>query len=148
MRRIRRHSLRAVAIVAGCLIATAAEGAFGQTLRGAAAFGNWRDDKPGVRRLLTLQDLPPISTPTNGAAQVVPVPAGARPQVPAGFSVERVAPDLPNARVIRVAPNGDLFVATSMSNSIHVLRIPSGSATPQAVSEFASGLPQAFGIAF
>jgi glucose/arabinose dehydrogenase len=101
-----------------------------------------------VRRSITAQDLPPISTATFGSTQVVPIPAGGRPQVPDGFVVERVTPDLPDARVIRVAPNGDLFVASSMSNTVHVLRIPAGSATPQRHTVFASGLRQPFGIAF
>ena len=143
------YSLKVVAIVAGGFIALAGEPTFGQTLRGAAAFGSWHDDRPGVRRLLTLQDLPPVSKPTDGTApQVVPMPAGARPQVPDGFSVELVTPALRNARVIRVAPNGDLFVAASMSNSVHVLRFPPGSARPEQVAVFARGLPQAYGIAF
>ena len=145
---IDRYSLKVVAVVACCLSALAGERAFGQVLRGEAAFGSWQDDKPGVRRLLTAQDLPPVSTPTYGAAQVVPVPAGARPQVPDGFSAELVTADLRNARVIRVAPNGDLFVASSMSNSVHVLRIPAGSAKPTKHTVFASGLRQPFGIAF
>lgn len=141
-------SLR-VAFVAACsLVLAAGEPTLGQTLRGAAAFGGWRDDAPGVRRLISPQDLPPIAAPTNGLAQVVAMPAGARPQVPPGFSAELVTRDLRNARVIRVAPNGDLFVASSMSNSIHVLRIPAGSARPEQISVFAAGLPQAFGIAF
>ena len=137
-----------VVVIAACCLSVGGEHALGQTLRGQAAFGSWQDDKPGVRRLLTPQDLPPVSTPTYGLAQVVPMPAGARPQVPAGFSIERVTADLPNARVIRVAPNGDLFVASSMSNSVHVLRVPAGSAKPERVAVFASGLQQPFGIAF
>jgi len=51
-------------------------------------------------------------------------------------------------RVIRVAPNGDLFVADSMLGSVHVLRIPAGRAKPQKIAVFASGLKQPFGIAF
>jgi glucose/arabinose dehydrogenase len=139
---------KGVAIAACCLSVVAGERAFGQVLRGEAAFGGWRDDRPGVRRLITPQDLPPISTATFGSTQVVPVPAGGRPRVPDGFAVERVTPDLPDARVVRVAPNGDLFVASSMSNTVHVLRIPAGSATPQRHTVFASGLRQPFGIAF
>jgi glucose/arabinose dehydrogenase len=138
----------AVGIVACCMSLIAGEQAVGQVLQGAAAFGGWRDDKPGVRRLITAQDLPPVSHETQGLAQVVPMPAGAKPQLPAGFSAELVTATLHNARVIRVAPNGDLFVASSMSNAVHVLRIPSGSAKPQTISEFATGLHQPFGIAF
>jgi len=137
-----------IVIVAGCLSLTGGERAFGQVLQGTAAFGSWRDDKPGVRRLIRPQDLPPISKATDGPAQVVPVPAGARPQVPVGFSAELVTSDLRNTRAIRVAPNGDLFVASSMSNSVHVMRIPAGRAKPEKLTVFASGLQQPFGIAF
>ena len=117
-------------------------------LQGEAAIGSWRDDKPGVRRLITPQDLPAIAKPTYGPAQVVPMPAGARPQVPDGFSAELVTTDLHKPRVIRVAPNGDLFVADSMFGSVHVLRIPAGRAKPEKHAVFASGLQQPFGIAF
>ena len=147
MYHINGFSLKVLALT--CLLgALAGEQAFGQVLQGAAAFGTWRDDKPGVRRLIRPQDLPPISKASDGPAQVVPVPAGARPQVPAGFSAELVTSDLRNTRAIRVAPNGDLFVASSMSNTVHVMRIPAGTAKPQTISVFASGLTQPFGIAF
>ena len=148
MYQITGHSIKALGIAACCLSLLAGERALAQTLEGAAAFGSWRDDKPGVRRLITAQDLPPVATPTYGAAQVVPIPAGARPQVPAGFSAELVTKDLRNTRIIRVAPNGDLFVASSMSNTVHVVRIPPGRAKPARISVFATGLQQAYGIAF
>jgi glucose/arabinose dehydrogenase len=148
MHPISGSSRRIVTIAACCVAFLVGERAFGQVLRGEAAFGGWRDDKPGLRRLITPQDLPAISTATFGSARVVPVPAGARPLVPDGFAVERVTPDLPNARVIRVAPNGDLFVASSMANTVHVLRIPAGSATPARHTVFARGLRQPFGMAF
>jgi glucose/arabinose dehydrogenase len=148
MYRITGYSFKVVGIAACCLSIVAGERAFGQVLTGAAAFGTWRDDKPGVRRLIRAQDLPPVSKASDGPAQIVPVPAGARPQVPAGFSAELVTSDLRNTRAIRVAPNGDLFVTNSMSNTIHVMRIPAGSAKPQTISVFASGLTQPFGIAF
>jgi len=140
-------SLRVIA-AALSLSALASDRAFGQVLTGAAAFGTWHDDKPGVRRLIRPQDLPPVSKATDGPAQIVPLPAGVRPQVPAGFLAELVTSDLHNTRAIRVAPNGDLFVASSMSNTVHVMRIPAGSAKPQTISVFANGLTQPFGIAF
>jgi glucose/arabinose dehydrogenase len=148
MNPIRRCTRKNVAIVACGLSLFAGEQTFAQVLRGQAAFGTWQDDKPGVRRLITLQDLPAISKPINGAAQVVPVPAGAKPQLPNGFVAELVTSEIRNARAIRVAPNGDLFVANSMSGSVHVLRVPAGTAKPAMNSVFASGLRQPFGIAF
>jgi glucose/arabinose dehydrogenase len=149
---INRYSLKIVAIAAYCLILLAGEPAFGQVLKGEAAMGTWHDDKPGVRRLLTPQDLPAVGKATYGMAQVVPVPAGARPQVPDGFSVELVPASVHKPRAIHVAPNGDLFVADSMFNSVHVLRVPPGRAKPEQDVVFASGLAgglkQPFGIAF
>lgn len=55
---------------------------------------------------------------------------------------------LANPRAIRVAPNGDLFVADSMSNTVRIYRVPEGSAKPSKDEVFASGLRQPFGIAF
>lgn len=120
------------------------------TLKGAAAFGDWRKDKPGVRRLLTPQDLPPpLATPSAGNfPTIVPMPAGAKPSVPAGFSVEMVVSGLKSPRAIRVAPNGDLFVADSKTNTIRAYRLPPGNAKPAASEVFASGLYQPYGMAF
>jgi glucose/arabinose dehydrogenase len=92
--------------------------------------------------------LPPIGKSTPNFVEVVPMPAGAKPRVPAGFSVDMVTSGLANPRVIRVAPNGDLFVADSGSNTVRVLRVPAGSAKPTKDEVFASGLYQPFGIAF
>jgi mono/diheme cytochrome c family protein len=52
----------------------------------------------------------------------------------------------PEFRVIREAPNGDLFVADG--NAVYVLRIAPGSAAPARDEVFAGGLKQPFGIAF
>ena len=135
-------------ITAFCVMALAGECAVAQVLKGKAAYGSWHDDKPGLRRLLKPEDLPPIEKASYGLAEVVPIPTGARPQVPEGFSVQRVTSALRKPRVIRVAPNGDLFVADTMFDAVHVLRIPPGSAKPSREEVFASGLKQPFGIAF
>jgi glucose/arabinose dehydrogenase len=119
-----------------------------EVMKGQAALGGWQQDKPGLRRLLTLQDQPPIGNSTTAFAEVVPMPPDARPQVPPGFSVEMVASGLASPRVIQVAPNGDLFVAEKETNTVRVLRVPPGSAKPTRNSVFASGLYQPYGIAF
>ena len=121
-------------------------------LKGPAAFGDWRKDKPGVRRLLRPDDLPPPAPAQSVAnfADTVPRPAGARPLVPSGFSIELVASGLKGPRVIRVAPNGDFFVAETLSHTIRAFRMDPGSAKPAASEVFLSGglLYQPFGIAF
>src|SRR5262245_56393270 len=85
----------------------------GIVLKGADAFGNWHNDRPGVRRLLSAEDLPsPFATPSaTNRPDVIPRHPGAKPSVPSGFFVEMVASGLKSPRVVRVAPNGDLFVA-------------------------------------
>src|SRR5271168_3486076 len=87
----------------------------GGTLLGAAAYGDWRTDAPGVRRKLTTADMPApmASPPVANHSRGVSRPAGAMPKVPPGFAVDLFAKGLSNPRVVRVSPNGDIFVAES-----------------------------------
>src|SRR5580692_760845 len=55
-----------------------------KVLVGAAAFGDWHNDAPGVRRLITAQDLPGITKDGPDYAEIVPRPSGALPRVPEG----------------------------------------------------------------
>ena len=121
-----------------------------QVLTGKSAFGDWQADAPGVTRHITAADLEaPFVTPSaSNAPGGAPMPPGAMPKLPAGFTAELVATDIPNPRVIRFAPNGDLFVADSGSNVVRVYRIVPGRARPTSVSIFAKGLDQPYGIAF
>jgi glucose/arabinose dehydrogenase len=134
----------------GVLTAMLALGADGTVLRGSAAFGDWRKDKPGVRRLLTPQDLPPpyVTSSAANLPKTALMPPGAKPSVPAGFSVEMVASGLKGPRVIRVAPNGDLFVAESKSDVVRTFRMPHGGGKLTGGEVFASDLYQPYGIAF
>ncbi|WP_296743017.1 sorbosone dehydrogenase family protein [Mesorhizobium sp.] len=119
-------------------------------LTGEKAFGDWKADHPGVRRLIKPDDLPkPYATESaSNGPSVGDRPEGAKPKVPAGFTVELVASGIGNPRVVRVAPNGDLFVADSMSNQVRVYRLAQGSAKPAEKSVFAKGLTRPYGIAF
>jgi glucose/arabinose dehydrogenase len=119
-------------------------------LVGSAAFGDWRTDKPGVSRLIKPGDLPPPGATPSSAnfSRVVPRPTGVFPQVPAGFKIELFAEGLSRPRVLRVAPNGDIFVAETGAGNIRVLRAADGASKPSANEIFASGLEQPFGIAF
>ena len=112
--------------------------------------GGWSTDAPGVRRHLTVSDLPaPHDTPSvDNGAHGVGRPEGAWPQAPKGFKVEQFAQDLSNPRKIVTAPNGDLFVAESGANRVKILRAPDGAGKVQTDSIFADDLRQPFGIAF
>jgi glucose/arabinose dehydrogenase len=149
MHNIVRTTAAAIVMLAGAgAVRAAAEDGSGTLLKGKAAFGSWQQDKPGLRRLIKPQDLPPVGKSTPNFSEVAPMPPGAKPRVPPGFLVEMVASGYAGPRAIRVAPNGDLFFADNASNSIHVLRVPSGTASPTKNEVFASGLTQPFGIAF
>ncbi len=120
-----------------------------ETRTGADAFGDFTKDAPGVRRLITPADLvAPFSSEISAKfATVVAQPAGAVPQVPAGFKVEPFA-TLSKARTIRVAPNGDIFVAQTAMGQVSVLRAADGEAKPSQTETYISGLKGPFGIAF
>jgi len=119
-------------------------------LTGQAAFTDASHESPGIRRHLTVADLPgpePDQSVDNGPT-IVPRPANAWPIAPKGFKVELYATDLENPREIRFAPNGDLFLAESYAGKIKVFRGVGPDGKPKQVSVFASGLEQPFGIAF
>ena len=117
---------------------------------GAAAFGDWRADAPGVWRRITVKDLPaPFATPSaRNTSAVAPRPKGAAPKTLPGFSARLFASDLDGARLMRVAPNGDVFLSQGTEGKISVLRVAPGAARPRQVSTFAEGLDEPFGIAF
>ena len=112
--------------------------------------GDWRHAAPGVEHHFTLADLPaPYSTTSSGnSPQVVTQPANASLSVPPGFKVRLFATGLSNPRIVRVAPNGDIFVAETAANRIRVLRAADGAQTPSDNQVFADGLDRPFGIAF
>ena len=145
-----------------------------QTITGKAAFADYSQQKPGVSRKITAADLPepnPSEAVDNGA-RVVARPDGVLPLAPTGFKVtlyaggdggptpapdghfsERLGDAPPKGtfqqpRLIRTAPNGDVFLSDSFAGSVFVLRGvgPDGKATT--VSKYATGLRGPFGIAF
>lgn len=145
-----------VAAIAACVVATASFAQSAQTpdtakvRTGQAAFTNYQQEKPGVARKITLKDLPqPFATQSvDNGADIVPRPQNAWPQPPPGFKVELYATGLHNPRLIRTAPNGDMFVAESQAGDIRVFRGIGKDGKAQTSQVFASGLDLPFGIAF
>lgn len=117
---------------------------------GSGAFIDYRAMKPGTFRKITTADLPrPYATdPARNTPTLVPRPADVWPQVPAGFKVDLYASALNGPRQIRLAPNGDAFVAESRAGQIRVLRGRGADGKPQEISVFATGLKQPYGISF
>ena len=119
-------------------------------LTGAAVFGDWTTEAPGVSRLIKPGDLPaPYATPSiDRGAKIVPQPEGAWPKVPEGFVVEKFATGLDNPREIIKAPNGDLFIAESGPGRIRILHSSEAEGKPALDAIYATGLHQPFGMAF
>jgi glucose/arabinose dehydrogenase len=139
-------------------------------LTGQASFTDWNQQKPGVRHKITLKDLPEPKPDeaVNNTAHLVARPADAWPVAPAGFKVTLYAGGdaapmqradnkenmqlsggtFTEPRIIRAAPNGDLFVADSGAGTVLVLRGVGADDKAAKISKFATGLDHPFGIAF
>src|SRR5580692_2961650 len=141
-----------------------------QTITGQAAFADWNQQQPGVRREITLADLPEPKPEesVNNTPHVIPRPADAWPIAPAGFKVTLYAGGdtapmqradnkqvmalragtFTMPRLIRTAPNGDLFLADSGAGTIFILRGVGPDGKAAQIEKFAAGLDHPFGIAF
>jgi glucose/arabinose dehydrogenase len=121
-----------------------------KALTGTAAFGDWRSDEPGLRRLIKPGDLPPpyATRSASSFGEEVRRPRDAQPKAPPGFAVRLFASGLEQPRTLRTAPNGDIFVAESNAGRVKVLRPAEGGATAAKIEVFAAGLRGPFGIAF
>jgi glucose/arabinose dehydrogenase len=122
----------------------------GSVITGPSAFTDYTQEHPGVRRKITLADLPEPKQDesVDNGPSVVPRPEGAWPVAPAGFKVEMYAQGFKEPRLMRTAPNGDIFLADSHGDKIIVLRGVGPDGKAQTVSTFASDLDLPFGIAF
>ncbi len=139
-------------------------------ITGQDAFADWSQQQPGAHRKITIADLPEPKPweAVDNTAHVIERPANAWPLAPAGFKVTLYAggdaPPMQRAdnkqhmaigtgtftmpRLIRTAPNADLFLADSGAGTIFVLRgVGSGGKAAQ-IEKFATGLDHPFGIAF
>lgn len=111
---------------------------------------DWQRETPGLQHHITVADLPaPFATPSAGnGPRVAPAPGNAILSVPPGFTVKEFASGLSNPRLMRVAPNGDIFISETGRNRVRVLRAADGAEAPSENQIFAEGLERPFGIAF
>jgi glucose/arabinose dehydrogenase len=112
--------------------------------------GDWPNAAPGVEHHITLPVLPaPFATRSAGnPPRSVPQPDGALLSVPPGFTVKLFARGFAGPRYLRIAPNGDIFLAETGASRIHVLRAADGADAPAVNQVFATGLDHPFGLAF
>jgi glucose/arabinose dehydrogenase len=113
-------------------------------------FTDFRYEAPGKTRKITVADLPqPYATASAGnAPKVVPRPADAWPKTLPGFKVDIYAQDLKHPRLMRTAPNGDVFVSETRAGQITVFHGMTADGKPGSQHVFATGLNEPFGIAF
>src|SRR5438067_3802835 len=130
--------------MAACALLVAASAGGDQS-----AFGDYHADRPGATHRITAADLPaPFATGSaSNSPGVVPRPADSKPQALPGYAVSLYADALENPRLMRTAPNGDIFVAESRPGRVKVLRGRDASGRAQTVEVFADGLTRPFGIA-
>jgi glucose/arabinose dehydrogenase len=122
---------------------------------GATAFGA-KGDAPGVARHIKASELPPPSHHDNDPEEpdfkrmpkVVAAPKGKMPSVPKGFAVQVYATGLKQPRVMRIAPNGDVFVAESGNGRVLVFAAKSAGKGPAKSEVFADKLEKPYGIVF
>ena len=123
----------------------------GTLLTGKAAMGDWKTDAPGVRRKITVQDLPPLSSNALAInpARVATKPPNTQPRGPAGFKIELYASGFRDPRFLVTAPNGDTFVAESRADQIKILRDDNFDGKPDRTEIFVErDLNRPFGLAF
>jgi glucose/arabinose dehydrogenase len=163
-------ALLSIGVATAATFATPAGAQASATLTGQAAFTDWNQQQPGVRHKITVGDLPApyASESSNNQPHVIPRPANAWPIAPAGFKVSlyaggadaplqradatehmaRAAGTFTQPRLIRTAPNGDLFLADSGGGTIFILRGIAADGKAAQIEKFATGLDHPFGIAF
>ncbi len=129
--------IRNFAVAACSMLALAATStlASAQSVRvGSAAYGDWHTDAPGVVRKITSADLPTqlASPSTANRSMVGPKPDGAELKTMPGFTVAPFVTGMTGARVLRMAPNGDIFLALSRpEGKIVVIRAGADMSNPK-----------------
>ena len=117
---------------------------------GPSPFTDFTTERPGKRVRITAADLPPpgVTRSVDNPPHVVKRPKDAWPQAPAGFQVQLYADGLAEPRLLRVAPNGDVFVVESEAGVVRVFRGLLATGKPAWSGVFAKGFHKPFGIAF
>jgi glucose/arabinose dehydrogenase len=143
-------ALTATLVLAVAIATPRAADENGALRTGAAAFTDWSTEAPGVARLIRPQDLPApyASQSARNASHLVAKPANAALRLPPGFAATPYAAGFKVPRQMKLAPNGDIFLAESGAKRIVVLRPAPGGGAPN-VAVFAADLEyRPYGIAF
>ena len=117
---------------------------------GAAAFGDWRSDEPGLRRIIKPNDLPkPGAAPSvANFPHVLPRVSHCRPASPSRFQSRVIRRGVERAYARCALRLMATFSSQKLTRAESRLRAAMDNLKPSANGIFASGLNQPFGIAF
>ena len=123
------------------------QGAFAQRADNAQ---NWREDAPGVGHRIDVASLPaPFATPSAADfPKIVEEPDNAQLKLPPGFKIAVFTRDVEKPRTMRIAPNGDVFLAETQAGRVKVLHPSADGASVAGMTVFAEGLTEPFGLQF
>ena len=164
------HAMKTTILLTAATLSLAGNLSAQQTSAGSTTFADYSQQQPGARRHITVADLPQPKPEeaVNATPRVIKRPEGAWPIAPAGFkvtlyaggdnapmqradNVEHMAAvkgTFTEPRLIRTAPNGDLFLADSGAGKIIVMRGVNAEGKAATLETFAEGLDHPFGISF
>lgn len=113
-------------------------------------FTDFRYESPGTTRKITVADLPqPYATASaENGPDVVSRPKDVWPSAPPGFKVDLYASGFNEPRLLRTAPNGDIFMAETGAGRIRMFRGMTSDGKPEESAIFATGLNRPYGLAF
>jgi glucose/arabinose dehydrogenase len=140
---------------AGCIAALLAACQTSQSAQSQAPaptppFHDYRGETAGTTHKITVADLPePYATKSvDNGPDLVSRPAGALPQTLPGYRVTLYTDNVHSPRLLRTAPNGDIFVVESNFGRVKAIRGLGADGKATTVQDFATGLNRPFGIAF
>ena len=144
LQRMAKLTVAMVVFLGAGLTARAADTVY----QGKDAFGDYTRDAPGDWHKVTVADLPkPFATESSrNFPKLSARPDGAMPKVLPGFTVAAFADGYKTPREMKIAPNGDIFLAESGAGRVHVLRMAAGKVASDDV--FAEVAERPFGITF
>jgi glucose/arabinose dehydrogenase len=152
MTRVAEKFMRTRNLIAATTTALIASIAIACSTASAQATGgqSWAEDAPGRTHRIDVANLPaPYATESaRDFPQVVDRPADAQLKLPPGFEIEVFSRDVDGPRVMRIAPNGDIFVSESQPGRVKVLRPSADGSSVETVAVFAEGLTRPFGLQF
>jgi len=114
----------------------------------AAQAPDWKNDAPGRAQRIDVAALPAPGASSADLPRIVPKPADAKLQLPPGFKIDVFTRDVQGPRTMRVAPNGDIFLAETKAGRIKVLRASADGASVASSATYAEGLTGPFGMQF